>query len=90
MYCRNCGKEVPDGNKFCVFCGAPMARTGDAARGGVPRGQTPPGPVQPRPMPSKRVGWLESLSKRKKILILILALEIIAAIVVLLLVLRPF
>lgn len=21
MYCRNCGKELPDGSKFCTFCG---------------------------------------------------------------------
>lgn len=24
MYCRKCGAQVPDGNKFCTSCGAPM------------------------------------------------------------------
>lgn len=24
MYCRNCGAQVPDGNKFCTSCGSPM------------------------------------------------------------------
>jgi len=22
MYCRNCGKEIPDGSQFCKYCGA--------------------------------------------------------------------
>lgn len=26
MYCRNCGKNIPDGSKFCEGCGAPVAQ----------------------------------------------------------------
>ena len=25
MFCSNCGKEVPEGTKFCGFCGTPIA-----------------------------------------------------------------
>lgn len=25
MYCKNCGKEIADGTKFCPFCGAAQA-----------------------------------------------------------------
>lgn len=25
MYCLNCGKEIPDVSKFCVYCGTPTA-----------------------------------------------------------------
>jgi len=25
MFCSNCGKEVPEGTKFCGFCGTPVA-----------------------------------------------------------------
>lgn len=24
MYCKNCGHNVPDKNRFCVYCGAPL------------------------------------------------------------------
>lgn len=29
MFCSNCGKELPDGTKFCSACGAPMAKAED-------------------------------------------------------------
>ena len=24
IYCQNCGKGIPDGSKFCTFCGTPV------------------------------------------------------------------
>ena len=24
MYCKNCEKEIEDGNKFCPYCGKPL------------------------------------------------------------------
>lgn len=39
MFCRNCGKEVPDGQKFCDGCGAPMEAPAAS--------QTPPPPPPP-------------------------------------------
>lgn len=27
MFCTNCGKEIPDGTRFCTFCGTPMTRS---------------------------------------------------------------
>ena len=38
MFCPNCGKELPDGSKFCGFCGADISKeqTGnDAINGGM-------------------------------------------------------
>jgi uncharacterized membrane protein YvbJ len=25
MFCPNCGKEIPDGSKFCPYCGIKIA-----------------------------------------------------------------
>ncbi len=41
MYCRNCGAQIPEGNKFCENCGAPApdakAGTGPALHRGMSR-----------------------------------------------------
>lgn len=26
MYCTKCGKQIPDGKKFCIYCGAALRR----------------------------------------------------------------
>ena len=31
MYCKNCGKELPDESLFCGYCGAELEETGPAA-----------------------------------------------------------
>ncbi len=31
MYCEKCGKEIPEGNKFCTHCGAPVRVAGPPA-----------------------------------------------------------
>ena len=28
MYCKNCGKQLPDGTAYCSQCGAPQAKQG--------------------------------------------------------------
>lgn len=33
MYCRNCGKEVEEGEKFCVYCGNPLQKNSSSNRG---------------------------------------------------------
>ncbi len=38
MFCPNCGKELPDGSKFCGFCGADISKEqkgNDAINGGM-------------------------------------------------------
>ena len=30
MYCPNCGREIPDGSKFCPYCGAKLSLTGES------------------------------------------------------------
>lgn len=29
MFCTNCGKQLPDGTRFCIYCGTPTAGTAD-------------------------------------------------------------
>lgn len=51
MFCRNCGKELKPGARFCVYCGtpAPVASPPEAPRGrSIPAGHTAPAPP-PRP-----------------------------------------
>lgn len=40
MYCTNCGKEIPEGAKFCSGCGAPLV-------GATPAAQPTPAPQEP-------------------------------------------
>ncbi len=40
MYCKNCGRELPDEGKFCPFCGEPSARVGVNDETAVFRPQT--------------------------------------------------
>lgn len=35
MYCKNCGKELPDESLFCGYCGAQLEETGSPAAGFV-------------------------------------------------------
>lgn len=34
MYCRNCGKELPDHARFCTYCGAAQAGQGGQTKSG--------------------------------------------------------
>lgn len=64
MYCRNCGKQIPDQAKFCRYCGEPQAITADSPAAGVPAYQNntqqagyshapqPPAAYQPVPQPT--------------------------------------
>ena len=46
MFCEHCGKQIPDGSRFCESCGAPVAaRSG----GQTPAYTQPTRPVQARP-----------------------------------------
>jgi rRNA maturation endonuclease Nob1 len=31
MYCLNCGKEIPDISKFCLYCGTELSVKNDNA-----------------------------------------------------------
>ncbi len=52
MYCHNCGKSIPDGSRFCHYCGAPQA-----AAGGAPQ---PEQPVQQRPAQAERPQYAQA------------------------------
>ena len=47
MYCRFCGKEIPEGGRFCINCGKEVDVT-DTAQAGVSQTENPaPGARQP-------------------------------------------
>lgn len=69
MYCRQCGKELPDGAQFCPYCGAASnaenAGGQNAARqNGSDNGYAAPPypPYPPRPYPNPQDiysgGWI--------------------------------
>lgn len=51
MFCANCGKQVPDGAKFCGGCGSPVAGSPAAAAPSQPTPATTP--AQPAPTARK-------------------------------------
>ena len=42
--CPNCGRELPEGTKFCGYCGATLENAQPAAPYTPPQGYTPPQP----------------------------------------------
>ena len=51
MFCKNCGKELPDGVKFCNACGAPVTPPPEAG-GPVTGGSAPDSGFIPTPGPT--------------------------------------
>ncbi|MCR4598790.1 MAG: zinc ribbon domain-containing protein [Acetatifactor sp.] len=52
MFCSNCGKEIPDGAKFCGFCGTPTEAAEPAkeeVKASEPVVETPAAPVAEAP-----------------------------------------
>ena len=54
MYCRNCGKQLPDGSSFCRYCGA--AQTRAAVQAPRPTHEAAPSPA--RPKGTKKIGLI--------------------------------
>lgn len=59
MFCSNCGKEIPDGSKFCSICGTPIsgevtAASADGAVANVIPTNGVPANVQPENKPQKK------------------------------------
>lgn len=75
MFCRRCGKEIPDGAKFCKYCGTPAD-------------SQPPAPQAPvyAPAPQPAGGG----KKSSVIISCILIVLLLAVIVVLLIVFRDY
>lgn len=71
MFCRNCGKEVADGVKFCPGCGTPM--------GQAPAGPAPSKPDVEKPVPPVDVP--KQPKKRGKLLIAIIAVIVLAVVI---------
>ena len=55
VFCKNCGKELPDSAKFCSGCGTPVAPEATAPGAEPPVEETPVSPAPPAeevPVPS--------------------------------------
>lgn len=74
MICPNCKKEIPDGTKFCTYCGAKLE---DASAQPAPQ----PQPAAQQPAPQKNNKKLNTV-----LIIVIVALLVIVAVVVTILV----
>lgn len=72
MFCANCGKQIKDGAKFCLYCGA--------SQGAAPAPVAPPPrvavqpPIQPQP-----VAVAVKPKKKKPVLAIVLVLLVLAA-----------
>lgn len=55
MFCYKCGKSVPDGAKFCGFCGAPQKKAASAEPKIVPTA-----PPQPQAVPTPRYLYMDA------------------------------
>ncbi len=53
MYCQNCGKQLPEGARFCNVCGAPQMEARSASAPEPVRQASYP-PPQPVPQPKKK------------------------------------
>jgi hypothetical protein len=73
MFCRHCGRELEEGRRFCIFCGAEQETEvwGAAAAGGA---QAPP-PYEPGPAPGKSGGMRTST----KVVIIAVVVALVAA-----------
>ena len=60
MYCFHCGKPIPDGMRFCGYCGAPAA---------VPPGQPQPAAPAPQQAPHPAPGALPAGKSKKGLII---------------------
>ncbi len=54
MFCSQCGQQVPDGSRFCLFCGSPLAFAPGAAAAPYPNPAPAPAPAQP----TTKEGWM--------------------------------
>ena len=54
MYCSKCGSQIPEGSRFCSFCGAPVAEVQIASQEPEPPAVEPQAPSEPEPEPVRR------------------------------------
>ena len=71
MFCANCGKQIKDGSKFCIYCGA--------AQGTIPAPVTQPPRVEAPPVQPQPVAVAVKPKKKKPVLAIVLVLLVLAA-----------
>jgi hypothetical protein len=71
MYCRNCGKQLPDGSRFCGECGTPM----EAPAGPAPEAPAAVAPAAaPSPTPVLGIPVAEeAVSPKSRLIVTLLA-----------------
>lgn len=88
MICPNCKKEIPDGTKFCTYCGAKLE---DASAQPAPQPQPAQAPAaqpaqQPQPAAQQPAPQKNNKKLNTILIIVIVALLVIVAVVVTILV----
>lgn len=91
MYCRRCGKQLPDGTQFCVYCGTPVTPEQDAAPGKVKQPRRTGGKKAAVPAGAEKTGALRGAGRSIDWAVLGAAVGgALAGALILLLVLHPF
>lgn len=60
MYCPNCGKQIQQGSKFCIHCGAQIYAPNPQVTQQQPSTKPNPTP-QPAPQKKKKTNWFASI-----------------------------
>jgi len=82
MFCPRCGTENDDSNRYCVGCGAPLARKGPGEGSAKPDSAGTPGPTGTEPSPSrKRLDEIIGTSRRARTITALTVLAIAVAVV---------
>ena len=78
MYCGNCGKNIPDGSKFCEGCGAPVAQTAPQQPQYQPQPQYQAQPQYQKPVTKKKSPVLPIVIAAVAVVVLAAVIAVIA------------
>ena len=92
MFCANCGKQIKDGSKFCLYCGAAQGETPVPVTPATPAAAVPPRvpvsqppvavqqPAQLAPMPAAQpVAVMQKPKKKKPVAAIVAGVLVVVA-----------